>query len=76
MMLHDEFPVIEFTAEARCDGCGAQAHMVAERDGQELQFCGNHSRKVMNKLLDEGWRLTWDNYDPESTENSYYLAPV
>jgi hypothetical protein len=59
-MIDTENPSIEFTAEARCDRCGAQAYCSAERDGTELLFCNHHISEHRARLDDSGWTLTFD----------------
>jgi len=60
-MLDEDMPLIEFTAEDRCDKCGAQAYTLAKHEQfGELLFC-NHDLKVSeSNLLDEGWMLISD----------------
>lgn len=60
MMVHDEMPVVEFTAQDRCDGCGAQAYAAATSEFGELLLCGHHLRRNYDRLLDEGWEVTED----------------
>lgn len=60
-MVDENNPVIEFTANSRCDGCGAQAYTVAQHDELgELMFCAHHSFDVRQKLFDDGWTITDD----------------
>ena len=63
-MIDADHPVIELTALDRCDGCGAQAVMVAKHSelNAELLFCDHHRREknCEYKLLDAGWELTHD----------------
>lgn len=39
-----------FTAQDRCDTCGAQAYIGATVNGTELLFCAHHGRKYEKKL--------------------------
>lgn len=41
----------------RCDKCGAQAYMVAMKDGGELMFCAHHGTKYLSSLLETGWDI-------------------
>ena len=51
----------EFTAQDRCDKCGAQAKVRASLLTGELLFCGHHGREVSAKLLEQAVQI----YDPE-----------
>lgn len=63
MMIDDFDPVIVFTAEDRCDGCGAQAYSLAQReDMTDLLFCIHHRKANSDSLLDEGWKIV-DDYE-------------
>lgn len=65
-MLNEETPMIEFTAECRCDRCGARAITLATHpEYGELMFCWHHGGDRSNHrqvLLDEGWMLV-DDYE-------------
>jgi len=62
-MIDFDNPVIAFTALDRCDGCGAQAYSVAQKEGHaDLLFCAHHRREHYATLLDEGWSVT-DDYE-------------
>jgi len=37
-----------FTANDRCDSCGAQAYVCVTGLSGELMFCGHHYNKIMN----------------------------
>lgn len=60
----DSDTLLEFTAQDRCDGCGAQAYTIARREDMpsELLFCLHHRREVYDNLLDEGWTVI-DDYE-------------
>lgn len=54
-------PVLVFTAEDRCDRCGARALAIAEHETfTELLFCLHHLDKFGDSLIDEGWEVTED----------------
>lgn len=73
MMIDEKSPVIEFTAQDRCDGCGAQAYtLAAHEEFGELLFCGHHSREHRIKLFQEGWSIS---DDLEALENLGYTFP-
>lgn len=60
-MIDTDLPVIEFTANDRCDACQAQAYAVAQKEGRaDLLFCVHHRRKHYNALLDQGWMVIDD----------------
>lgn len=61
-MVDTKNPVLVFTAEDRCDACGAQAYTLARHEDRptELLFCLHHRKRVEDKLLDEGWELIDD----------------
>lgn len=59
-MIDNDLPVIEFTAEDRCDSCQAQAYAVAMKEGLTLLFCVHHRKKNYDVLLDEGWTVIDD----------------
>lgn len=60
-MIDNDLPVIDFTAEDRCDSCGAQAYAVAMKEGcADLLFCVHHRRKNYDALLDKGWMVIDD----------------
>lgn len=60
-LMDNEFPVLEFNANDRCDGCGAQAYVLAtHQDHSDLLFCAHHYRDSKDNLLDEGWSLVED----------------
>jgi hypothetical protein len=44
----------KFTANDRCDSCGAQAYVCVSGLAGELMFCGHHYNKIMNDA--EGYK--------------------
>lgn len=58
----DELPLVKFSAQDRCDRCGAQAFAEARKDGLSLIFCGHHRKQYSDALLDDGWTL-FDDYE-------------
>lgn len=70
-MYDDNLRVVEFTALDRCDGCPAQALVMAEHPeaDSELKFCGHHIKRLRNALIAEGWELS---YDTEALEDLYH----
>lgn len=47
-----------FTADDRCDGCGARAMHKATKPGQtELLFCGHCHAANHTKMLEEYWLI-------------------
>lgn len=61
-MVDEDFPVIQFTAESRCDRCGAQAYTLATHEEfTELMFCLHHRKEHFDSLLDKGWTVIDDN---------------
>lgn len=60
-MIDEQTPVIEFTAECRCDRCGAQAYTLAQReDLGDLLFCLHHRKQHYDALLDMGFEVVDD----------------
>lgn len=61
-MLDTDNACVVFTAHDRCDGCGAQAYTLAQRDDMpsELLFCLHHCRAVEETLLLSGWTIIYD----------------
>lgn len=59
-MVDEEFPVIDFNATMRCDGCGAQAYTLARKNSAELLFCAHHSKMSRQNLFDNGWTIVDD----------------
>lgn len=60
MMVHQETPVIEFTAADRCDRCPGRAYTLARKDGLELLFCPHHSKAFRQTMFDNGWEIVDD----------------
>lgn len=60
MNIDSKNPCIEFSTDARCDRCGHQALMCAEKGMLLLTFCGHHGRHHSLALEDEGWKISWD----------------
>lgn len=76
-MIDEDMPMIEFTANDRCDGCGAQAYALARHeDFGELLFCIHHLKGVNQNLLDEGWQIVEDYEAIERELYDMYPAPV
>lgn len=50
-----------FTAENRCDRCGAQAYMLARSGGSELFFCAHHRHEHGETLFNGGWTIIEDH---------------
>lgn len=76
MMVDYEAPCIDFTAEDRCDRCGAQAYTLARHeDFGELMFCLHHRRENVDILLDEGWEII-DDYEAMSRLADNFPVPV
>lgn len=48
---------VTFTAEDRCDRCGAQAKLRAVMPAGELLFCGHHARQYADKLRETAVRI-------------------
>lgn len=51
----------EFSFHDRCDRCGFQAYVVAQRvkrkKEQELVFCGHHGRQYLPALVAGKWKV-------------------
>lgn len=63
MMIHEDLPLIEFTAQDRCDRCGAQAYSMARHEEySSLLFCLHHRKQHYDMLLDSGWEVV-DDYE-------------
>lgn len=61
-------PVLNLTAQDRCDRCGAQAyHRATMPSGLELFFCNHDLRKHLSKLAEDEARV---ESDPEGEEIS------
>lgn len=76
MMVDNETPLIEFTAEDRCDRCRARAYTLARHeDFGELMFCLHHRREHADIMLDEGWEII-DDYEAMSRLADNFPVPV
>lgn len=76
MMVHNKSPLIELTANDRCDRCGAQAYTLSRHDAfGELLWCLHHRKEVVDNLLDEGWEIV-DDYEAISRLADNYPVPV
>lgn len=62
MMVHEDSPLIEFTADDRCDRCGAQAYHLARHEQYgELMFCRHHlPEKRFDEMVADGWEIVSD----------------
>jgi len=56
---------VEFTAQDRCDRCGAQAKVRAKLTSGELLFCGHHAREIGTPLVLQSLTV----FDPEGVFN-------
>lgn len=59
-MIDANHPSVEFSAEDRCDRCGAQALISAEKNGQELLFCLHHGKQHHLALEVDDWTIAYD----------------
>lgn len=59
-MIDTNAPVVEFTAQDRCDRCGAQAFVSYNKGWYELLFCLHHSKKHNVSLEADGWVAAYD----------------
>lgn len=48
---------IAWNKTTRCDACGAQAFVHAEKNGSGLLFCGHHGREYMPALIAQGFGI-------------------
>lgn len=72
-------PVVEFSAQDRCDRCGAQAYALARNDFlnvSELLFCAHHLREHYDMLLDEGWAVIEDFEGLDRLQNPHHYVDV
>jgi len=68
MMIDQDNPVIEFTAEDRCSRCGAQALVLAHcTELGEFLFCAHHIREHASALENAGFMLVFDLVAAENT---------
>ena len=63
-MLDENNPCVTFSAQDRCDRCGAQAYSLAQREdlASELLFCLHHRKSNYDRLLSDGWTII-DDYE-------------
>jgi len=59
-MIDTKNPSIEFTAEDRCDRCGAQALSSYKKEALELLFCLHHAKRHNLALECSGWTAYFD----------------
>lgn len=59
-MIDTKSPSVEFTAQDRCDRCGAQAYAAYYKDELELQFCLHHAKQHNLALEVSGWMVSYD----------------
>lgn len=61
-MLDTDNEILEFTANDRCDRCGAQAYSLAIHPdaASELMFCVHHRRQHTTALYSKGWKIIDD----------------
>ena len=65
MMIDQDNPVIELTADDRCDRCNAQAIFLTRKDELEMLFCVHHLRQHKEKLIDAGFAIITDGVKAE-----------
>ena len=49
--------VRQFSFHDRCDRCGFQAYVIAQKGKLELNFCGHHGRRHTPALVGGGWSV-------------------
>lgn len=60
-MIDYDAPMIDFSAEERCDRCAARAYTLAQHpEHGELMFCMHHSKEFRQGLFDDGWEIIDD----------------
>lgn len=71
-MVDTKNPVLVFTAQDRCDACGAQAYSLAQHEDQsaELLFCLHHREQHIDRLLSDGWEIIDDHAAIEELVNA------
>lgn len=76
-MVNHELPMVEFTAEDRCDRCGAQAYTLAQHEdmASDLLFCIHHRKQHHDALLSDGWEII-DDYEAMERLVPQYPAVV
>lgn len=55
-------PVVALTLGDRCDSCSAAALVRAVQDGSVLLFCGNHGKRHVAALVEQGWSIDDQTY--------------
>jgi len=70
-MIDTKNPSVEFTAQDRCDRCGAQALSSATKDGTEILFCRHHIEKHKLALEMSGWIVSFDYVGLEKIAPGY-----
>lgn len=73
-LIDQKNPVLDFSAMDRCDRCGAQTLVIAERDGIDLRFCGHHIKTHREALEDDGWSLIADDAQWENLYGEPFLV--
>lgn len=64
-MINTKNPSVEFTAQDRCDRCGARAIACANKEEQELLFCRHHIKEHNLALEMSGWVVGFDYIELE-----------
>jgi hypothetical protein len=59
-MIDTKHPSIEFTANDRCDRCGAQAYAAYRKEAYELLFCLHHAKQHNLALEVDDWQPFYD----------------
>lgn len=59
----------ELTLQDRCDSCNAAAYVRAVKDNSELLFCGNHARRNLIALTEQGWKIDDQTFRVFDTNN-------
>lgn len=52
---------MQHTAQDRCDRCQAQGYTTWGLGGQSLTFCGHHTNKYADDLIDQGFTISADD---------------
>lgn len=64
----------DLTLLDRCDSCNAAAFVRAKKSDAELLFCGNHGRRHLTSLMEQGWRIddqTFRAFDEKTIGSSH-----